>query len=198
VIRADQSTPIVTDYPDHPDRLLSIDEWVSKLSEVANRDGTTYEAVKGLGVPNHQRSEIFAALTPSVKDRLKGLREEFERRIPQDIEKWRKAIKTWLALDVDALNHQWQQFDLWSQCLLGIGNWVERIDKSGLFDLGASVYSQAIELASEKAEVFEDLAVTNAEGIVTNSEPKQLTLLPDSQSPLVSENRFAPESEDWF
>ena len=98
-IGAAQSTPIATDYPD---RLLSIDEWVSKLSEVANREGNSYEAVKGLGVPNHQRSEIFAALTPSVKDRLKGLREEFERRIPQDIEKWRKAIKTWLVLDVDA------------------------------------------------------------------------------------------------
>lgn len=195
VIRADSSTHI---NPDHPDRLLSIDEWVSKLSEAANRDGTTYEAVKELGVPNHQRSEIFAALTPSVKERLKGLREEFERRIPQDIEKWRKAIKTWLALDVDALNHQWQQFDLWSQCLLGIGNWVEKIDRSGLFDLGASVYAQAIELASEKSENLEDLEVTNTELEITNPEPKQLNLLPDIQPPSLSENRFAPESEDWF
>lgn len=195
VIRADSSTHI---NPDYPDRLLSIDEWVSKLSEAANRDGTTYEAVKGLGVPNHQRSEIFAALTPSVKDRLKGLREEFERRIPQDIEKWRKAIKTWLALDVDALNHQWQQFDLWSQCLLGIGNWVERIDKSGLFDLGASVYAQAIELASETSEIVVDLEATNAEAELTNSEPKQLNLLPDSQPPSNHQSRFAPESEDWL
>jgi len=189
------STPI---YPDHPERLLSIDEWVSQLSEVANRDGTTYEAVKGLGVPNHQRPEIFAALTPSVKERLKGLREEFERRIPQDIEKWKEAIKTWSVLDADALNYQWQQFDLWSQCLLGIANWVERIDKSGLFDLGVSVYAQALELATEKSEVFGDSAITNVGLEITNSEPKQLTLLPDIEPPSVFENRFAPESEDWF
>jgi hypothetical protein len=92
-IGADRSTPIATDHPDRPDRLLRIDEWVSQLSEVANRDGTTYEAVKGLGVPNNLRPEIFAALTPPVKERLKGLREEFERRIPQDIEKWRKQLQ---------------------------------------------------------------------------------------------------------
>jgi hypothetical protein len=186
------STPI------YPARSLSIDEWVSQLSEVANRDGTTYEAVKGLGVPNHQRPEIFAALTPSVKERLKGLREEFERRIPQDIEKWREAIAAWSVLDADALNHQWQQFDLWSQCLLGIGNWVERINKSGLLDLGASVYAQALELATEKSEVLGDVAITNVEIEITNPEPKQLTLLPDLESPSASENRFAPESEDWF
>jgi len=184
------STPI---YPDPPDRLFSIDEWVSQLSEAANRDGTTYEAVKGLGVPNHQRPEIFAALTPSVKERLKGLREEFERRIPQDIEKWRKVIDTWSALDANALNAQWQQFDLWSQCLSGIGNWVEKSDKSGLFDLAASVYSQAIELASEKSEPLVDSEVTKAE-----LKPTQLNLLPDVQPPPASENRFAPESEDWF
>ncbi|MEG5237023.1 toprim domain-containing protein [Microcoleus sp. AT9b-C3] len=194
-IRAESSTHI---NPDQPDRLLSIDEWISKLSEVANRNGNSYEAVKGLGVPNHQRPEIFAALTPGVKDRLKGLREEFERRIPQDIEKWRKAIKTWSVLDVDALNHQWEQFDLWSQCLLGIGNWVERINKSGLFDLGASVYAQAIELASEKSEALEDLAVTNAEAELTNPEPKQLNLLPDAQPPSEHPSRFSPKSEDWF
>ncbi|MEG4407028.1 toprim domain-containing protein [Microcoleus sp. MON2_D5] len=189
------STPI---YPDSPARSLRIDEWVFMLSEVANRDGTTYEAVKGLGVPNHQRPEIFAALTPGVKERLKELRKEFEMRIPQDIEKWKEAIATWSVLDADALNHQWQQFDLWSQCLLGIGNWVERINKAGLFDLGASVYAQTLELATEKSEVLGDLAVTNTELEITNSEPKQLTLLPDIESPSVSENRFAPESEDWF
>ncbi len=195
VIRVDSSTHI---HPAHPDRLLSIDEWVSQLSELANRDGTTYAAVKGLGVPDNLRPEIFAALTPSVKDRLKGLREEFERRIPQDVEKWRNAIKTWSVLDADALNHQWQQFDLWSQCLLGIGDWVERIDKAGLFDLGASVYVQALELASEKSEVVVDLAVTNTEAELTNPEPKQLTLLPNAQPPSEHQSRFSPQSEDWF
>jgi hypothetical protein len=181
------STPI------YPARSLSIEEWVSQLSEVANRDGTTYETVKGLGVPNHQRPEIFAALTPSVKERLKELREEFEGRIPQDIEKWKKAIATWAALDAKALNAQWQQFDLWSQCLLGIGSWIERIDKSGLFDLAASVYSQAIELASDKSGHLVDAEVTNAD-----LKPTQLNLLPDVQPPPASENRFSPESEDWF
>ncbi|MEG5150190.1 toprim domain-containing protein [Microcoleus sp. AT9b-C2] len=200
-IGVDQSIPIATDYPD---RLLGIDEWVSLLSEVANRDGTTYQAVKGLGVPNHLRQAIFAALTPQVTERLKELREEFEGRIPQDIEKWREAIATWSVLDADALNHQWQQFDLWSQCLLGIGNWVERIEKSGLFDLGASVYSQAIELASEGSEALVDGEVTSANVEVTSAnvevtnEPKQLNLLPDVQPPPASENRFAPEAEDWF
>jgi hypothetical protein len=184
------STPICAD---PPDRLFSIDEWVSQLSEAANRGGTTYEAVKGLGVPNHLRPEIFAALIPSVKERLKELREEFKMRIPQDIEKWRKAIATWTALDANALNAQWQQFDLWSQCLSGIGNWVEEIDKSGLFDLAASVYSQAIELASQKSETLVDSEVTKAE-----LKPTQLNLLPDVQPPPASENRFAPESEDWF
>jgi len=197
VIRADQSTPIATDHPDHPDRLLRIDEWVSELSQVANRDGTTYEAVKELGVPNNLRPEVFAALTVPVKERLKGLREEFERRIPQDIEKWRKAIAAWQTLDVNALNAQWQQFDLWSQCLLGIGNWVEKIDKSGLFDLAASVYFQALELASEESEALVDCEVTSANGEVTN-EPKKLNLLPEIQPPPASENRFAPEAEDWF
>jgi hypothetical protein len=188
-----EDLPSTPSYADRPDRLLGINEWVSQLSEAANRDGTTYEAVKGLGVPNHLRPEIFAALAPSVKERLKGLREEFERRIPQDIEKWRKAIATWPVLNANALNAQWQQFDLWSQCLLGIGNWVEKIDKSGLLDLAASVYSQAIELASEKSEPLVDSEVTNAE-----LQPKQLNLLPDVQPPPASENRFAPESEDWF
>jgi hypothetical protein len=173
--------------------LLRIDEWVSQLSEVANRDGTTYEAVKGLGVPNNLRPEIFAVLTPPVKERLKGLREEFEGRIPQDLQKWKEAIATWPTLDANALNAQWQQFDLWSQCLLGIGSWIERIDKWGLFDLAASVYSQAIELAREKSEPRVDSEVTN-----TELKPKQLNLLPDVQPPPASENRFAPESEDWF
>ncbi len=159
---------------------------------------TTYEAVKGLGVPNHQRSEVFAALTPGVKDRLKELREEFEKRIPQDIEKWKEAIAAWSALDADTLNAQWQQFDLWSQCLLGIGNWAERIDKSGLFELAASVYAQALELASEKSEVFGDLEVANAGLDITNSEPKQLNLLPDAQPPSKHQSRFSPKSEDWF
>ena len=189
-IGADRSTPIC---PDRPDRLLGIDEWVSQLSEVANRDGTSYEAVKELGVPNNLRQQIFARLTVPVKERLKGLREEFERRIPQDVEKWKKEIAAWPALDANALNAQWQQFDLWSQCLLGIGNWGEKIKKSGSFDLAASVYSQALELASEKFEPLVDCEVTNAE-----LQPKQLNLLPDVQPPPASENRFAPESEDWF
>ncbi|MCC3537582.1 MAG: toprim domain-containing protein [Microcoleus sp. PH2017_25_DOB_D_A] len=171
-------------------RVQAIDEWVSQLSEVANR-GTTYEAVKGLGVPDNLRPEIFAALTPPVKERLKELRKEFEGRIPQDVQKWREAIATWSALDAETLNTQWQQFDLWSQCLLGIGNWVERITRSGLFELAASVYSQAIELATEKSEPFVDADETNAE-------PKQLNLLPEFQPPLESENRFLSESEDWF
>lgn len=189
------STPLA---PARPDRSLSIGEWVSQLSEAANRRGTTYEAVKGLGVPNHQRSEVFAALAPGVKDRLKRLREEFQGRIPQDIEKWREAIAAWSALDADTLNAQWQQFDLWSQCLLGIGNWAERIDKSGLFELAASAYAEALELASDKSEVVGNLEVTNAEVRIANSEPKQLNLLPDIEPPPVSENRFAAESEDWF
>jgi phage/plasmid-associated DNA primase len=171
-------------------RVQAIDEWVSQLSEVANR-GTTYEAVKGLGVPDNLRPEIFAALTPPVKERLKELRKEFEGRIPQDVQKWREAIATWSALDAETLNTQWQQFDLWSQCLLGIGNWVERITRSGLFELAASVYSQAIELATDKSEPFVDADETNAE-------PKQLNLLPEFQPPLESENRFLSESEDWF
>ena len=173
--------------------MFRIDEWVSQLSEVANRDGTAYEAVKALGVPNNLRPEIFAALTVPVKKRLKGLREEFERRIPQDIEKWKKAIAAWPALDANALNAQWQQFDLWSQCLLGIGNWVKKIDKSGLFSLGASVYAQALELVSEQSDALVDSEVTNAK-----LQPKQLNLLPDVPPPPASENRFAPESEDWF
>lgn len=193
VIRADQSTPNAKDHPDLPERLLRIDEWVSKLTEVANRDGTSYEAVKGLGVPGNLRPEIFADLTVPVKERLKGLREEFERRIPQDIEKWKKAIATWSALDANALNAQWQQFDLWSQCLLGIGNWAESIQKSGLFSLGTSVYAQALKLVSEQSEALVDSEVTNAE-----LKPKQLNLLPDVQPPSASENRFAPESKDWF
>ena len=193
VIRADQSTPIATNHPDHPDYLLRIDEWVSQLSEVTNRKGTTYEAIKGLGVPNNLRQQIFARLTVPVKERLKGLRKEFEGRIPQDIEKWGKAIATWPALDANALNAQWQQFDLWTQCLLGIGNWAERIDKLGLFTLGASVYAQALELVSEQSEALVDSEVTNAE-----LHPKQLNLLPDVQPPPASENRFASESEDWF
>jgi hypothetical protein len=55
------------------------------------------------------------------------------------------------------------------------------------------VYSQALELASEKSEALVDSEVTNAE-----LKPKQLNLLPDVQPPPASENRFAPESEDWF
>jgi DNA primase/phage/plasmid-associated DNA primase len=195
----DEELPYTQIDTDRPDRLLGIDEWVAQLSEVANRDGTTYEAVKGLGVPNNLRSEIFAALTPSAKERLKGLREGFERRIPQDIEKWRKAIATWTALDANALNTQWQQFDLWSQCLLGIGNWIEKINKSGLFDSAASVYSQTLKLVTEKSENFVDSELTDANLKVTNHEPKQLNFLPDVQPPPpASENRFAPESEDWF
>ncbi|MEG4195894.1 toprim domain-containing protein, partial [Microcoleus sp. S36a_D3] len=189
------STPLA---PARPDRSLSIGEWVFQLSEAANQHSTTYEAVKELGVPNHQRPEIFAALTPGVKERLKGLREEFERRIPQDIEKWKEAIAAWSALDAGALNAQWQQFDLWSQCLSGIGNWVERINEAGLFDLGASVYARSLELASEKSEALGDLAVTNTELEITNPEPKQLNLLPDVQPHSEHHNRFSPKSEDWF
>jgi hypothetical protein len=128
-----------------------------------------------------------------VKERLKRLREEFERRIPQDIENWTKAIATWLTLDVNALNVQWQQFDLWSQCLLGIRNWMEKINKLGLLDFAASVYSQALELASQKSEASGNSEVTNAE-----LKPTQLNLWPNIQPPPASENRFAPESEDWF
>jgi hypothetical protein len=146
-----------------------------------------------LGVPNNLRPEIFAALTVPVKERLKRLREEFERRIPQDIQKWRKAIATRSVLDANALNAQRQQFDLWNQCLLGIGNWVEKINKSGLFDLAASVYAPAIELASQKFEPLVDSEATKAD-----LKPTQLYLLPDVQPPPTSENRFAPDSEDWF
>jgi hypothetical protein len=76
---------------------------------------------------------------------------------------------------------------------LGIGSWIESIDKSGLFDLAASVYSQAIELASDKSGPLVDSEVTNAD-----LKPTQLNLLPDVQPPPASENRFSPESEDWF
>ena len=177
--------------PERPEGLLGIDEWVSELSQVANRDGTTYEAVKGLGVPNHLRQAIFAALTPQVTERLKDLREEFERRILKDIQKWREAIATWSVLDAETLNTQWQQFDLWSQCLLGIGNWVENIAQSGLFDLAATRYSEAIELGTGEASALVDMEVTNAE-------PQQLNLLPDIQPSLESDNRFSSESEDWL
>jgi hypothetical protein len=191
---ASRCTPISCN---RPDRSPAIDEWVSQLSEVANRDGTTYEAVKGLGVPDNLRPEIFVALAPPVKERLKKLREEFKGRIPQDIQKWREAIATWLTVNADALNSQWQQFDLWSQCLLGICNWVERIAASGLFDLAASRYSQAIELASGKSETVVSVELPNADE-PANIEPKQLNLLPIFQSLLGSENRFSHESEDWF
>ena len=137
--------------------------------------------------------ELVYSITNFFVNSVKGLRKEFERRIPQDIEKWKKAIATWAALDANALNAQRQQFDLWSQCLLGIGNWVEKIDKSGLFDLAASVYSRSIELASEQSEPLVDSEVTKAE-----LKPTQLNLLPDVQPPPDSENRFSPESEDWF
>lgn len=188
-LETSRSTPL---FATRPEREQAIDEWVSQLSEVAHRDSTTYEAVKGLGVPDNLRPEIFAALARTVQERLKKLREEFEGRIPHDIQKWKKAIATWSTLDADALNHQWHKFDLWSQCLLGIGNWVESIKQSGLFDLGASVYAQAIELASEKSQVKVD-----TEG--TNAKPKQLNLLPDIQPHSHSENRFSSnESEDWF
>ncbi|MEG4997697.1 toprim domain-containing protein [Microcoleus sp. B4-D4] len=176
-------------YPTPPTRLLDIGEWVSQLSELANRYDTTYEAVKGLGVPNHQRPEIFAALTPQVKERLKELRAKFEIRIPQDIDKWKQAIAAWSMLDAETLNAQWEQFDLWSQCLLGIGNWVESIDKSGLFDLAASVYTQTIESAIEASQAIVDVELPNT-GAATNIEPKQLNLLPEIQPPLEPENKF--------
>ncbi len=184
----ERSTPIETN---RFESSFGIDEWVSELSQVANRDGTTYEAVKGLGVPDNLRPAIFAALTPQVTERLKGLRKEFEARILKDVQKWREAIATWSVLDAETLNTQWQQFDLWSQCLLGIGNWVQRIAQTGLFELAASVYSQAIELGTEESEALIDAAGTNAE-------PKQLNLLPEFQPPLESDNRFLSESEDWF
>lgn len=130
----------------------TIGKWASELSELASRDGTNYEEMKGLGVPNHLRPEIFAALAPPVKERLKRLREEFEGRIPQDVGKWRSAIANWSTLDAGAVNAQWHQLDLWSECLFGSGNWAEIIAASGLFELAASVYFQAIQLAVGEAE----------------------------------------------
>jgi phage/plasmid-associated DNA primase len=187
--KGENSTPIVTN---RFEGLLGIDEWVSELSQLANQSGTTYEAVKGLNVPDRLRPEIFTALTIPVKERLKELRKEFEGRIPQDIEKWRKAIASWSALNAaETLNTQWHQFDLWSKCLLGIGNWVEKIAQSGLFDLAASVYSQVIELVMGESEAFVDANKNNAE-------PQQLNLLPEFQPSLEPENRFSSESEDWF
>ena len=188
VNRVERSIPIS---PERSEGLLGIDEWVSELSQVANRDGTTYETVKELGVPNHLRPAILAALTPQVTERLKDLREEFERRILKDVQKWREAIATWSALDAEALNSQWNKFDLWTKCLSGIDNWVERITASGLFELAASVYSQAIELAIEESEALVDVEITN-------TEPQQLNLLPDIQPSLESDNRFSSESEDWL
>ena len=196
----------ILSYPERPEGLLGIDEWVSELSQVANREGNSYEAVKGLGVPNHLRPAIFAALTPQVTERLKDLREEFEGRIPQDIQKWREAIATWSTLDAETVNTQWQQFDLWSKCLLGIGNWVENIAQSGLFELAAARYSEAIELGTGESEALVDTEVANGDASatlrtsveVTNTEPQQLNLLPYIQPPLESENRFSSESEDWF
>lgn len=59
------------------------------------------------------------------------------------------------------------------------------------------MYFQALELASERSEYLVNCEVTSANVEVTN-EPKQLNLLPDVQPPPASENRLAPEYEDWF
>jgi phage/plasmid-associated DNA primase len=192
---ASRSTPISCDLGD---REQAIGEWVSRLSEAAKGKDTTYEVVKGLGVPDNLRPEIFAVLAPPVKERLRKLRKEFEERIPQDIEKWREVSATWSALDGDTLNARWQQFDLWSQYLLGIGNWVERIAESGLFDLVVARYSQAIELAMGASEVHVDAEPANVDVTTENAEPKQLSLLPDFKPPSDPENRFLGDSEDWF
>jgi len=147
-------------------------------------------------VPESLRQQVFSALSPEVKERLTELRGEFERRIPQDVARWRGIIETWSAeVGEDTLNAQWQQFDRWSQCLSGIGDCVERIVASGLFDNAASKYAQAIEGTVEAQPL----------GVETNTEspiaPKQLDLLPDFIKPEPSadtDNRFSPDHENWF
>ncbi|MFS8118921.1 MAG: hypothetical protein ACMG55_10580, partial [Microcoleus sp.] len=196
--RADQGT---SSSPDHSDSLArlectkSIDEWVVQLSEVAQQQGVCYEAVKELGVPEPLRQQVFSALSPSVKERLIELRKEFEGRIPQDVARWSGIIETWSAeVGEDTLNAQWQQFDLWSQCLLGIGNWAERIVASGLFDNAVSKYAQAIEGTVEAQPL----------GVETNTEspiaPKQLDLLPGfkPKPSADTDNRFSPDNENWL
>jgi phage/plasmid-associated DNA primase len=202
ISKADQGTsssPDHPDHPDHPDRLERIGEWVVQLSEVAQKQGIRYEAVKELGVPESLRQQVFSALSPEVKDRLTELRKEFEGRIPEDTQRWSGIIETWSAeVGENTLNGQWQQFDLWSQCLLGIGDWVHSLKASGLFDRAASKYAQAIELA---------LGTVAAQplGVETNTEspiaPKQLDLLPDFIKPEPSadtDNRFSPDNENWL
>ena len=170
-----------------------IGDWVVQLSEVAQQQGVRYEAVKELGVPESLRQQVFSALSPDVKERLTELRKEFEQRIPQDTQRWIGVIETWSAqIGADVLNAQWQQFDLWSQCLSGIGNWAERIVASGLFDSAASRYAEAIELT---------LGVVPAEAnSESNIEPKQLDLLPGfkPKPSADTDNRFSPDSENWL
>lgn len=142
--------------------------------------------------------QVFAALTPQVKERLTKLRKEFEQRIPEDTQRWIGIIETWWgSVGADVLNAQWQQFDWWTQCLSGIGNWVERIAASGLFDRAASRYAQAIELALGTVAA-EPIGETNAEAPIA---PKQLDLLPDFIQPKPSadtDNRFSPNNENWL
>lgn len=182
--------------PDRLDRSKLIGEWVVQLSELAQQQGVRYEAVKELGVPESLRQQVFAALTPQVKERLTELRKEFEGRIPQDVVRWIGVIETWSAdVGADVLNAQWQQFDLWSQCLYGIGDWLERIAASGLFDSAASNYARAIELAHATVAA-EPLGEPNTEAPIA---PKQLDLLPDFIKPEPSaDNRFSPDSENWL
>ena len=173
-------------------------EWVVQLSEVAQQQGVRYEAVKELGVPEPLRQQVFSALSSDVKKRLTELRKEFQGRIPEDTQRWSGIIETWSAeVGEDTLNAQWQQFDLWSQCLSGIGDWVERIVASGLFDRAASRYAQAIELALGTVAA-EPIGETNAEAPIA---PKQLDLLPDFIQPKPSadtDNRFSPNNENWL
>lgn len=175
------------------ERSKLIGDWVVQLSQVAQQQGLRYESVKELGVPESLRQQVFAALTPQVKERLTELRKEFEQRIPQDTQRWIGIIETWWgSVGADVLNAQWQQFDWWTQCLSGIGNWVERIAASGLFDRAVSRYAEAIELT---------LGVVPAEAnSESNIEPKQLDLLPGFKpKPSVdTDHRFSPDSEHWL
>lgn len=184
---------------DDTERSKLIGDWVVELSQVAQQQGIRYEAVKELGVPESLRQQVFSALSPEVKKRLTELRKEFEQRIPQDTQRWIGIIETWWgSVGADVLNAQWQQFDWWTQCLSGIGDWVHSLKASGLFDRAASKYAQAIELA---------LGTVAAEplGVETNTEspiaPKQLDLLPDFIKPEPSadtDNRFSPDHENWL
>lgn len=199
---AEQGTSISPDHPDHPDCLnnlectKSISDWVVQLSEVAQQQGVRYEAVKELGVPEPLRQQVFSALSSDVKKRLTELRKEFQGRIPEDTQRWSGIIETWSSeVGEDTLNAQWQQFDLWSQCLSGIGDWVERIGASGLFDNAASKYAQAIELTLGTVTAQPLRVEPNPEAPIA---PKQLDLLPDFKPDTSADNRFSPNNDNWL